>query len=380
MHISADWLQNTGALIVLSLLNDAGHTAYFVGGCVRNALLDAPASDIDISTDAVPNRVIELAKAAKIKTIPTGIDHGTVTLVLNGEPYEVTTFRRDVETDGRRAVVAFSTSITDDALRRDFTMNALYADASGLVHDPLHGLPDLTARRVRFIENADQRIAEDFLRILRFFRFHAWYGNQDDGLDADGLAACAAGLEGLDTLSKERIGTEISKLLAAPHPERAVAAMAQSGVLNRLIVGADHHTLAPLVDLENKREPRWQRRLATLGGEGVQAELRLSRKNARFIDDIRAVAGAAMPPDQAAYLYGADVALDGYLVRCASLSQLSVPDLDDQIVRGSNMIFPITGPDLSDRFTGKALGDELKRLQQLWVQSGFRLSRQDLLG
>ncbi len=173
-RISADWLTGKQPQAVCAMLTEAGHQAWFVGGCVRNALIGAPISDIDITTDAPPERVTILAKNAGFHPVPTGFDHGTVTVVVQGHPFEVTTFRHDVETDGRRAVVAFANTIEDDAHRRDFTMNALYAAPDGLVADPLGGLPDLEARRVRFIDDAHDRIREDYLRILRFFRFHAW--------------------------------------------------------------------------------------------------------------------------------------------------------------------------------------------------------------
>ena len=173
VKITADWLSSDAAQTVCRMLTDAGYQAWFVGGCVRNALIDAPVSDLDLSTNARPDTVVELAKAAGLKAIPTGIDHGTITVVAGGEPFEITTFRKDVATDGRRATVAFADDMESDARRRDFTMNALYADQDGIVADPLNGLPDLQARRVRFIENPDQRIKEDYLRILRFFRFHA---------------------------------------------------------------------------------------------------------------------------------------------------------------------------------------------------------------
>ena len=189
------WLVAPRTQAVCALLTEAGHAAYLVGGCVRNALLGAPVADIDLATDALPQAVLALAEAAGVKAVPTGIEHGTVTLVLEGQPFEVTTFRRDVETFGRHAVVAFSRDIAEDAARRDFTMNALYAKPDGALVDPLGGLPDLRAGRVRFVGAAEARIAEDYLRILRFFRFHAWYGHPEDGLDPEGLAACAAARE-----------------------------------------------------------------------------------------------------------------------------------------------------------------------------------------
>ena len=200
------------------MLEQDGAQALFVGGCVRNTLLGAPVADIDIATDALPERVMDLSAKAGLKAVPTGIDHGTVTVVSEGVPHEITTFRRDVETDGRRAVVVFSKDVAEDAARRDFTMNALYATPDGEIVDPLNGLPDLEARRVRFIGTASHRIQEDHLRSLRFFRFHAWYGDPAGGMDAEALAAIAENLEGLSVLSRERIGAEMLKLLSAQIP------------------------------------------------------------------------------------------------------------------------------------------------------------------
>ena len=250
MMVSGDWLTHPATQAVCAMLTQAGHQALFVGGCVRNALLGAPVNDIDISTDAVPTRVMELAQAAGLHAIPTGIDHGTITVVADHIPHEITTFRKDVETDGRRAVVAFSARVEDDAHRRDFTMNALYARPDGTIVDPLGGMADLNARRVRFIDDADLRIREDYLRILRYFRFHAWYGDPVAGMDPDALAAIAADLDGIATLSRERIGAEMLRLLAAPDPAPAMAAMRTTGALGAVIAGADDRALAPLVHLE----------------------------------------------------------------------------------------------------------------------------------
>ena len=215
----------------------APHRALVVGGAVRNALLGEPVEDIDIATDARPGQVVDLARAAGLKPVPTGIEHGTVTVVADGRGFEVTTFRRDVETDGRRAVVAFSNRIEDDAARRDFTMNALYAEPSGEVLDPVGGLPDLSARRVRFVGDPDRRIIEDYLRILRFFRFHAHCG-RPGAADAEALAACARHAGGLARISRERIGAEMRKLLSAEDPVEAVRLMEESGVLAQVLPGA----------------------------------------------------------------------------------------------------------------------------------------------
>ncbi|TGN45943.1 CCA tRNA nucleotidyltransferase, partial [Paracoccus liaowanqingii] len=253
-------LQDQGLRRVLDALQAQGDGAWLVGGVVRNALLGEPLDDIDIATDATPDRVQALASAAGLRAVPTGIDHGTVTLVADGRGFEVTTFRRDVETDGRHATVAFSTDLAEDAARRDFTMNALYADASGQVIDPVGGLPDLVARHLRFVGDPNARIAEDYLRILRFFRFFARYGRQ---ADPAAVAACAAHRDGLARIARERIGAETKKLLAAPDPGPAVALMAQTGVLDLVLPGADPAALDALLAAE-PAPGGWLRRLAAL--------------------------------------------------------------------------------------------------------------------
>ena len=191
MKIRGDWISQAGTQALCAALTAAGYRALFVGGCVRNALMARAVADIDIATDALPEIVTNIAETAGFQVVPTGIEHGTVTVIAQGVAHEVTTFRRDIATDGRHATVAFATDIAQDAARRDFTMNALYAQADGTVIDPLGGLADLQARHLRFVGDASARIREDYLRILRFFRFYAIYGEPSRGIDAEGLAACA---------------------------------------------------------------------------------------------------------------------------------------------------------------------------------------------
>ena len=377
MKVSGDWLTHSATQAVCTMLTDAGHQALLVGGCVRNALLGAPVSDIDIATDAIPARVVELARSAGLKPVPTGIDHGTVTIVAQGRPHEVTTFRRDVETDGRHATVAFSTDVAEDAARRDFTMNALYARADGTVVDPLHGLPDLRARHVRFVGDPDSRIREDYLRILRFFRFTAWYGDPALGIDADGLAACASGIDGLQTLSRERIGAELRKLLSAPDPAPAIASMAQTGILNAILPGTDHRALAPLIHLE-QGAPRWLRRLAALGGEDPTDALRLSRAEQRDLATLKDESAGTKTPAALAHLHGPDLAADAILLRAVLLDSPLPPDWQAGIARGAATPFPITAADLP-ALSGPALGQELKRLKTAWLASDLRLTRSQLL-
>jgi poly(A) polymerase len=224
----APWLRSGPATRVLALLNGDGEEARVVGGAVRNALLGVPIVDIDIATTAVPNEVVRRARAGGIKSVPTGIEHGTVTLVADGHPFEVTTLREDTETFGRRAKVAFGRDWMRDAERRDFTINGLSVDAQGCIHDYVGGLEDIAARRVRFIGDADKRIAEDYLRILRFFRIHAAYGAGEP--DREGYLACISGHRGLAGLSAERIRVEILKLMIAGGAAGAVNAMVEGGL------------------------------------------------------------------------------------------------------------------------------------------------------
>src|SRR5882757_1887695 len=225
----APWLGPGPAARVLALLNGDGEEARVVGGAVRNALMGIPIGDIDIATTAVPDEVVRRAKAAGIKSVPTGIDHGTVTLVVEGQPFEVTTLREDTETFGRKAKVAFGRDWVRDAERRDFTINGLSVDAGGLVHDHVGGLDDIAARRVRFIGDPKLRIAEDYLRILRFFRFHAAYGSGEP--DRAGYLACIGASAGLAGLSAERVRMEMLKLMAAGGAAGSVQAMADGGLL-----------------------------------------------------------------------------------------------------------------------------------------------------
>lgn len=259
----AEWLQRAETQAVFRALAAAGFAARAVGGVVRNALMGLPVTDIDIATPARPEQTIAACRTAGLATVPTGIEHGTVTVVVHSQPLEVTTLRADVETDGRHATVAFTDDWAADASRRDFTINALYCDADGTVHDPLGGYADLVAHRVRFIGDPDQRIAEDYLRILRFFRFHAVLGA--GALDPAGQAAAIRGRAGLQRLSAERVRVEVLKLLVAPRASDAVAAMMDCGLLTQILgVAPRPGVLAALIQAE---------RLAQAGPDAI---LRLS--------------------------------------------------------------------------------------------------------
>lgn len=378
-RITGDWLTHPGTQALCAVLEGAGHQALVVGGCVRNALLGVPVADVDIATDATPATVTRLAAAAGLRVVPTGIEHGTVTVIAEGCPHEVTTFRRDVETDGRRAVVSFSTDVAEDAARRDFTMNALYADARGQVIDPLGGLADLQARRLRFVGDPAQRIREDYLRILRFFRFHAHYGDPAQGIDTEGLAACAELAHGIDSLSRERIGAEMTKLLSAPDPAPAIAAMAQAGVLSHALPGADPRALAPLIHLEAGQPIRWQRRLAAIGGENLTEALRLSRADAATLAALRDAAGSSASPAALGWRLGALSGTDAVLARAALLESPLPPDWQSEVARGAAAQFPVIAADLMPALQGPALGKALKAMETHWLALDLRPDRDALL-
>lgn len=375
MKVSGNWLIR--ARPVLAMLEGAGYRALAVGGCVRNALLGLPVADVDIATDARPETVSDLADSAGFRAVPTGLAHGTVTVVCDGIGYEVTTFRRDEETFGRHARVAFGASLEHDAARRDFTLNALYVQADGTVIDPLGGLPDVLSRRLRFVGDPEARITEDALRILRFFRFYAQYGDPSEGLDADALAACAQHSALLDTLSRERITAELRKLLAAPDPAPSVAAMMASGVLPHALPGAMPQALAVLVHLEEGHPGPWLRRLAVLGSaEG----LRLSNAESRDFGLLRDAFSTTDTPAALGWRLGAALGTDALLGRAALLETPPPPGWQEQITRGAKAVFPVKPADLMPALQGPALGAALKRMQAHWLAQDLRPGREELLG
>ncbi|MEO1330739.1 MAG: CCA tRNA nucleotidyltransferase [Pseudomonadota bacterium] len=392
---AAPWLGDPEIQAVLAALSAGGATPRFVGGCVRNAILASGPTDVDVAIDAPPEETVRLLEAAGLRAIPTGIEHGTVTTLAGSEPLEVTSLRRDVETDGRRAVVAFTTDWAEDARRRDFTINALYADRTGAVFDPLgSGVADLRARHVRFIGRAEERIREDYLRILRFYRFAAWYG--DAAPEAADLAAIETLRDGIAQLARERVGHEMRKLLSAPRPARALSAMAAAGVLARVLPEADAEPLAALEQLEAALDaaPAAARRLAALmraaagsdpDGVAEQAAeaLRLSIAETR---DLRArLAANAARPEEAGYRFGAAAAADALLIAAAARDPAVEADLLRSPLaaarRGATRSRPVEAPDLlALGFTpGPALGAALRAAEQAWIDSDFSLDKAALL-
>lgn len=301
------WMDAPETAAVLDALEAAGAEVRFVGGCVRDALLGRAVNDVDLATDALPEAVVPALEAAGIKAVPTGLKHGTVTAVSNHRPFEITTLRHDVETDGRHATVAFTDDWEADAARRDFTINALSLSRDGTLHDPFRGEQDLRDGVVRFVGDPQQRIEEDVLRLLRFFRFHAYYAAGD--FDAPSLAACRALASRVPRLSVERVWSEMKKLLAAPHPAPVVRTMAEIGALVSVLpdpVGVDR--LDRLVKVENTAASRWPdvsadaiRRTGALlppgGTSAAEAARHLKVSTAERKRLVAIAEGVSAPPD-----------------------------------------------------------------------------------
>jgi poly(A) polymerase len=393
----AEWLERQQTQAVFDALSADGIETRAVGGAVRNALLKLPVTDIDLATTATPDQVMALAEKAGLKAVPTGIEHGTVTIVADGVPFEVTTLRRDVATYGRHADVAFTRDWQEDAKRRDFTLNALYVGRDGEVFDPLGGYGDLAARRVCFIGDAAQRIEEDYLRILRFFRFQATYGK--GALDPDGLHACVRLRAGLAQLSAERIGGELWGILIAPEAGDAIEALYDYGFLPGLLGGVPRLAdFVRLVGIETAQgaTPNAALRLAVLAvwvkedGPRLAQRLRLSNEEQAMLalapDEI---VDPRLPDEAQAkadlYRLGGD-AFRSYMLIAWARSGASPDDPDWAAAlrlpdRWQVPTFPLRGPDIMalGDISGPEIGATLRRLEQAWVEGGFAEDREALL-
>jgi poly(A) polymerase len=396
----ADWLGTPALQRVFDAIEQDGDELRAVGGAVRNSLIGEPVMDVDLCTTALPQQVIRRAEKAGLKAIPTGIDHGTVTVVSSGEAFEITTLREDVETFGRHAVVRFGRDWTHDAARRDFTLNALYCSADGTLHDPLGGLADCLARRVRFIGDASQRIREDYLRILRFFRMHASYGRGD--LDAEGLSASIALRDGLRQLSAERIGTELKRLVTTAGAAPVVHLMEDSGILEIVTGGvarlADFEALKHLQpDLpEAAAAPVCLAALFGFGADDLERlaeRLRLSNaERERMVCARLAADHIVAAPDAQRVIKallvdkGVAAAADGLALAAAILRARGEDEGQLAAARAlltdwTVPVFPVTGRELIELGLekGPALGAELARLRTAWADSDYTASRSDLL-
>ncbi|MBA3446589.1 MAG: CCA tRNA nucleotidyltransferase [Pseudaminobacter sp.] len=403
----AAWLADKHLQRLLAALSANGEEARIAGGAVRNTLLGEVVSDVDIATTNLPAETVLRAEASGFKAIPTGAEHGTITVIAGGKPYEVTTLRADVETNGRRAKVRFGRDWKQDAERRDFTINALYAEADGTVVDLVGGLADLESRTLRFIGDAETRIREDFLRILRFFRFFAWYGHGRP--DAEGLKACGRLKDGLGQLSAERVWAELKKLLSAPDPARALLWMRQTGVLTRVLpesekwgIDAIHTLVKAEADLGWQPDPLL--RLAAIVPPdmaritAMAERLKLSNAEAERLRDWTAtepIAAMMTEGELAKRLYRGEPRGIGDRLRLSlsSARGRAIEDNNALLEAGgfSRLLayaekwrrpeFPVKGRDLAGLGVedGPRMGELLRELEKQWVDDGFSEDRGALL-
>lgn len=392
--ISPSWLKEPHVQHIFDVLEADGGEARIVGGAVRNFLLGAGHSDIDFATTVLPEDVVSRFQTAGDKAIPTGIEHGTVTVVVDGNAAEITTLREDIETDGRHAKVAFGRDFEEDAKRRDFTINALYVDRNGVIDDHADGLGDIDPVQIRFIGDAGARIEEDYLRILRFFRFFAEYGKFRP--DSQGLKACARLKDGLRGLSAERVWTEMRKLLGAQDPSRALLWMRQVSVLTLLLPESEKwgiDAIPALIDAESRHGWEIEPEIRLMGiipsrqetVNDVAKRWKLSNKSR---DRLRAWAALPkqLPKDdlflqKLAYRHSKSAVIDGLKIQAAMQRDDAVAMAANQLASWQVPQLPLKGSDLlAQGFDkGPSLGGKLKEIETAWVESGFSLSREQLL-
>ena len=408
MKRKADWLDDKDVQALFAALNSGGHEARVIGGAVRNALMGVSAGDIDFATTTLPNETTALVEAAGFKAVPTGYAHGTITAVKQSRAFEITTLRRDVATDGRHAEVAFGIDWEVDAKRRDFTINALSCDVSGVVYDYCDGFADLDSRTLRFIGDAEKRIAEDYLRSLRFYRFFAFYGTGRP--DAAGIRATAKLKAGLALLSAERVWAELKKLLSAPDPSRALLWMRQAGVLTAVLPESENWGIDAtpgLIATENALDwpPEPMLRLMAitppdvLRMEAMAARLKLSKLERERVLAYASASAVSADTSQLAlskrlYREGVSGIFDR-LKLALSTARAKAATSDDAMVEAAKLsklltfaehwkrpVFPVSGKDLKAKgfSEGEALGAALAKAEERWIASGFKLGRDELLG
>ena len=370
---------------LLGALSSDGAEIFLVGGCVRDAVLGITSPDIDLATDAMPNEVLELCKKFQFKTLETGRSHGTITVVLDKILFHVTTFRSDINTDGRRAKVKFSKSYLEDSKRRDFTMNALYMTIEGKILDPLGGWNDLMSGEVRFIGKPIDRIKEDYLRVLRYFRFLAQYGKKKNSIQPNVLSACAESLNGLKSLSKERIWDEIKKLLKAENPVFALEAMKSCGVLDVVIPRAEVQNLHKLLGFEKRfnLKPDALNRLVSLSRRTVASlilDWPISKRDRSTVEIILNISQDNSSLRVKSYKYGKKLVLRSLLIFLDELHEGKEKEILAEVNFGSSKKFPLATKDFIIYVEpSKRLGELMSQIKTIWLESNMSLSRKALL-
>ena len=375
------WLRNPSAQKLSKLYKSFGYQVLFVGGCVRNTILKMPVTDIDLATDAQPEEIIKIAKENNIRFVPTGLAHGTITLIIDKKNYQITTFRTDFDHDGRYAKVEFTESLLLDASRRDLTINALYCNHVGEVIDPLNGLNDIKKQKIKFIGNPNERIKEDNLRILRFFRFQAIYGNKNLEIDSIALEACHNHKSKLAALSKERITSELRKILSAPNPLEVIIKMNETGVLNELFQNVSIDSLEAYLKTEEKFKINinWLGRLLSLQVTQEEESLKLTRCEFKFLKQTKSAIENQIHVLEFSYYNGVENGKIYSILQNFRHNIILSKNLLNQINSLATKKFPITAKDLMPEIRGKKLGEALRSLEDRWIKSNFTLSKKELL-
>ena len=375
------WLRNPSAQKLSKLYKNFGYQVLFVGGCVRNTILKKPVTDIDLATDAQPEEIIKIAKENNIRFVPTGLVHGTITLIIDNTHYQITTFRTDFDHDGRYAKVEFTESLLLDASRRDLTINALYCNHVGEVIDPLNGLDDIKKQKIKFIGNPNERIKEDNLRILRFFRFQAIYGNKNLEIDSIALEACHNHKSKLAALSKERITSELRKILSAPNPLEVMIKMNETGVLNELFQNVSIDSLEAYLKTEEKFKINinWLGRLLSLQVTQEEERLKLTRCEFKFLKQTKSAIENQINVLEFSYYNGVENGKIYANLQNFRHNIILSKNLLNQINSLATKKFPITAKDLMPEVSGKKLGEALRSLEDRWIKSNFTLSKKELL-
>ena len=379
------WKSDSALKALVHSLESAGGVAYLVGGCVRNTILGKPFTDIDIATDLLPEQVVSISKKEGYKVIQTGISYGTVTIVNAGRKFEVTTFRSDIKTYGRKASVKFTSEMKLDAMRRDFTMNSIYMTVSGEIIDPLGSLDDLLEKKIKFIGNPSERIEEDNLRILRFFRFLAEFNKGRSDIDQDTMEALYKYKKEVKSLSRERIWMELKRILSVPEPQHIFSIMIEEGILDEVLPPIEVEGLSKVITAEKKYSvsPSHLVRLFSLNksiGKKWAHHVSLTSNEAKMLEFIKESLAHYNDLKTVAYKFGRGVA-EGWLLNFHDGSFDVIPSKMSEIINtGCNAFFPISGVDLLEEMEeGPELGRQMERLEKLWIKSGFKMSKEELL-
>ena len=379
------WNSDSTLKTLIHSLESAGGEAYLVGGCVRNTILGKPFTDIDIATDLLPEQVVKISKKEGYKVIQTGLPYGTVTIVNAGRKFEVTTFRSDIKTYGRKASVKFTADIKLDAMRRDFTMNSIYMNISGQIIDPLESMGDLLKGKIKFIGNPSERIREDKLRILRFFRFLAEFNKGRSDIDQDTMEALYKYKKEVKSLSRERIWMELKRILSVPEPQHIFSIMIEKGILDEALPSIELEGLSKVVSAEKKYSVSTSHliRLFSLNktiGKKWANYVSLTSNEAKILEFIKESLVHYKDLKTVAYKFGRVVA-EGWLLNYDDGFSEMIPSKISEIIdNGCNTFFPVSGVDLLEEMEeGPELGRQMEWLEDLWIKSGFTMGKKELL-